>query len=140
MVAILRHCAGGIALCGLLLASTSSPAQITQGLVLSFDAGGSGQWDISGFALHQEFDLLAQAGLSPLEILQMTTLNGAKFLGREATMGSVEVGKDANLVVLDGNPVVRVQNLHRIHAVIRGGAFYSKEALNSLETRIGTAQ
>ncbi len=104
------------------------------------DAGGNGQWDISGVALHQEFDLLAQAGLAPLTILQMTTLNGAKFLGREASMGSVATGKDANLVVLDGNPVASVRNLHRIAAVIRGGAFYSKEALSRMKAAVVTAQ
>jgi hypothetical protein len=96
------------------------------------DAGGAGQWDISGFALHQEFDLLRQAGLTPLTILQMATLNGAKFLGREASMGSVEAGKDANLVILDGNPVASVQSLHHIHAVVRGGTLYAKDALDRM--------
>ena len=48
---------------------------------------------IPGISLHQEFDLLAAAGLSPLKVLQMTTINGARFLKREATMGTVGVGK-----------------------------------------------
>ena len=100
------------------------------------DGGGSGHWDISGFALHQEFDLLRQAGLSPLTILQMTTLNGAKFLGRENRMGSVEVGKDANLVVLDSNPAVSVQALHQIRAVVRGGTFYAKDALDRMKRAV----
>jgi hypothetical protein len=98
------------------------------------DAGGAGQWDISGFALHQEFDLLRQAGLAPLVILQMTTVNGAKFLGREASMGSVAIGKDANLVVLDGNPVASERNLHRIRAVVRGGTYYSKDDLERMKS------
>jgi imidazolonepropionase-like amidohydrolase len=97
------------------------------------DLGGG--WVIPGFGLHQEFDLLAQAGISPLEVLQMTTLNGAKFLGRERSMGSVERGKDADLVLLDANPVASVQNLHRVHAVIRGGAYYSGDALSDMKKR-----
>jgi hypothetical protein len=102
------------------------------------DAGGAGHWDISGFSLHQEFDLLHQAGLEPLTILQMTTLNGAKFLHREDRMGSVAVGKDANLVLLDANPVASEANLHRINAVVRSGTFYSTDALEKLKQDAAT--
>jgi imidazolonepropionase-like amidohydrolase len=97
------------------------------------DSGGAGHWEISGVALHREIDLLQQAGLKPLTILQMTTLNGAKFLHRDNHMGSVAVGKDANLVLLDGNPVARAGNLHRIRAVIRNGTYYDKDALERLK-------
>ncbi len=96
------------------------------------DSGGAGEWDIPGFALHQEFDLLAEAGLSPLTILQMTTLDGAKFLGREASMGTVEAGKNADLVVLDANPVASERNLHRIDAVVRTGDYFSRRDLDGL--------
>ncbi len=85
---------------------------------------------VAGFSLHQEFALLAQAGFSPLKILQMTTLNPAKFYDREATMGSVEVGRDADLVLLDANPIESSLNLDRIHAVVRNGVFYSREDLD----------
>lgn len=99
------------------------------------DCGGS-VWEVFGASLHQEFDLLAQAGLSPLKILQMTTLNGAELYNRRATAGSVEEGKEANLVLLDGNPVESVQNLHKINAVVRAGTFYSSSALNTLKQRV----
>jgi len=52
-----------------------------------------GQWDIPGFALHRDFDLLAGAGLSPLKVLQMTTLEPAIFLRRESTMGTVALAR-----------------------------------------------
>ena len=92
-----------------------------------------GQWLIPGYSLHQEFDLLEQAGLSPLTILQMATLNGAKFLGREANMGTVEPGKDANLVLLDANPIASAQNLHAIYGVIRDGVYYSQSDIQKLK-------
>ncbi len=95
-----------------------------------------GGWVIPGVSLHQEFDLLEKAGLTPLTILQMTTLNGADFLRRESTMGAVETGKDANLVLLDGNPVESAQNLHRIHAVVRAGSVYPKQALDELKEQV----
>jgi Amidohydrolase family len=96
------------------------------------DSGSNAEWDIAGFALHQEFDLMQKAGLSPLEVLQSATLNAAVFLGRQTSMGSVEVDKSADLVLLDGNPLVNVQNLHKIHAVVRSGTYQSREALNGM--------
>ena len=95
-----------------------------------------GIWLVAGFSLHQEFDLLAQDGFTPLRVLQMTTLDGARFLGREATDGDVEVGKNANLVLLDRNPIESEQNLHKIDAVVRGGKYYSQDALAALEKKV----
>ena len=97
------------------------------------DLGGG--FVIAGFGLHREFDLLEAAGLSPLDVLQMTTLNGALFLGRESTMGSVAVGKAANLVLLSANPVASVQNLHRIAGVVRGGTYHSAAALAAMKQK-----
>ena len=97
-----------------------------------------GIWLIAGYSLHQEFDLLAQAGFTPLQVLQSTTLDAAKFLGKEATAGSVDVGKEANLVLLDGDPVGDVQNLHKIFAVVRAGNYYSKDALDGLKEQVQT--
>ena len=95
-----------------------------------------GGWVVPGVSLHQEFDLLEQAGLTPLRILQMATLNGAEFLKRESTMGTVEQGKDANLVLLDGNPVESVQNLHKVHAVVRAGSLYPSQSLEGLKEQV----
>ena len=95
----------------------------------------TGIYCIPGFSLHQEFRELAKAGLSPLEILQMTTLNGAEFLNREATMGSVEEGKKADLVLLDANPIESVENLEKIHAVFLKGRYFPKAQIGEDEKR-----
>ena len=94
---------------------------------------------IPGFSLHQEFHELAAAGLSALEILQMTTLNGAQFLGREATMGTVEAGKNADLVLLDANPIVDATNLDKVSAVFLRGRYYPRSALDSLLANVAAA-
>lgn len=99
------------------------------------DAAGSG-WEIPGFALHQEFDELASAGLKPLRILQMTTSDAAEFLGRQSTMGRVAPGQNADLVLLDGDPTQDVRNLHRIAGVVRAGFFYDAAFLASLKMRV----
>jgi imidazolonepropionase-like amidohydrolase len=79
---------------------------------------------VPGYSLHQEFDELARAGLSPLRVLQTVTLDAAEFLGRTSTLGTVEPGKQADLVLLDRNPVERVQNLHGVAGVVRAGRFH----------------
>ncbi len=94
-----------------------------------------GIWVIPGVSLHQEFDLLGQAGLSPLRVLQMTTLYGAEFFHRTAIDGTVAEGENANLVLLDGNPVESVANLHKVAGVLRDGRYYDKAALEALKTK-----
>ncbi|UYL09249.1 amidohydrolase family protein [Bdellovibrio sp. SKB1291214] len=104
-----------------------------QGVKMLTGSDVGGMWVVPGVSLHQEFDLLAKAGLTPLKVLQMTTLNSAEFLGKRTSMGTVEMGKDANLVLLDANPVQSVANLHKISAVIRDGKFYSQDTLEKLK-------
>lgn len=101
------------------------------------DGGSGDDWQTAGDLLHQEFDELERAGISPLHVLQMTTLNGAEFLERLNDMGTVEVGKNADLVLLDANPIESVQNLHRINAVIRAGAYHDNQQLSSIKDRLG---
>jgi hypothetical protein len=98
-----------------------------------------GQWGVPGYSLHREFDELARAGLSPLDILQMTTLNGAQFLGREATMGTVEEGKNADLVLLDANPVASAANLHAIWGVVLKGQYFSRTMLEKMKDDLAAA-
>jgi imidazolonepropionase-like amidohydrolase len=97
-------------------------------MMVGTDGGGQAP----GQSIHQEFDELAKAGLSGLKILQMTTLNPAEFLGRTGTMGSIDVGKNADIILLDGNPVKNVQNLHNISGVVRAGFYYSHDDLDAL--------
>lgn len=108
-------------------------------LVKTYDLEGvkmmTGTDGSEGDAIHKEFDELEKAGISPLHVLQMTTLNGAEFLGRLNDMGTVEINKNADLVLLDANPIESVQNLHKIDAVIRAGSFHSKEELDSIKEK-----
>jgi imidazolonepropionase-like amidohydrolase len=96
-------------------------------------------WEVPGPSLHREFDELARAGLPALRILQMTTRDAAEFLGASSTMGSVEVGKNADLVLLGANPADDAASLHRVSAVIRGGRHYSTADLDDLKDRVRSA-
>lgn len=107
-------------------------------MITGSDVSGSG-WEIPGFALHQEFDELAAAGLPPLRILQMTTINAAEFLGRTDAMGTVEPGKNADLVVLRADPTTSASHLHDIAGVMRAGRYYSAETLSSMMQAVAEA-
>jgi imidazolonepropionase-like amidohydrolase len=89
-----------------------------------------------GLTLQQEFRELAGAGISPLKILQMTTINVAEYLGRSDSMGTVDIGRDANLVILDANPLVSADNLSKIAGVVRGGVHYSRQEIVALKDRV----
>jgi hypothetical protein len=82
----------------------------------SFDA-----YVVSGFALHQELELLVAAGLTPLEALQAATREPARFLGLAAERGTIEVGKAADLVLLEADPLADIRNTRRIAAVVLAG-------------------
>jgi hypothetical protein len=76
---------------------------------------------IPGFALHDELRWLVKAGLTPLGALQAATLNPAEYLARSDSMGAVEAGKLADLVLLDADPLADIGNVDKISAVIVGG-------------------
>lgn len=106
-------------------------------MMIGTDTGGGDDWRTTGYSLHQEFDELRKSGISPLHILQMATLNGAEFLGRLDDMGTVDVGKNADLVLLDANPIESVQNFHKINAVIRAGSYHDKKELDATKEKFG---
>lgn len=96
----------------------------------------SGVWEVPGDSLHREFDELARAGLSPLRILQMATIDGARYLGRTDSAGTVEPGRNADLVILGANPVEDVSHLHQVRGVVRAGRYYDSSAIAALKARI----
>jgi imidazolonepropionase-like amidohydrolase len=85
-----------------------------------------------GFSLHDELALLVRAGFSPLEALQSATINPALYLGKEKTLGTIEVGKDADLVLLDANPLDDIHNTTKIRAVVANGRLYDHGALDRI--------
>ncbi|MEJ8568036.1 amidohydrolase family protein [Elongatibacter sediminis] len=84
----------------------------------------------SGPAVHREMELLAAAGIPPLEVIRIATLNSATFLGRADDMGSIEEGKIADLVLLDADPSADIDNAKQIRQVIKAGEVIDRSALN----------
>jgi len=85
-----------------------------------------------GFSLHDELALMVIGGLTPVEALRAATLNPAKFLGLDKTLGTIEPGKIADLVLLDADPLADIRNTQRINAVISNGRLFDRKALNKM--------
>lgn len=80
---------------------------------------GSDNWDPA--MTLREIDVVGEAGIEPLKVIRIATLNGAHFLNREREFGSIEAGKRADMVLLDGDPVADLTNLRRVAAVFKDG-------------------
>jgi len=103
-----------------------------QGVRMLAGSDDTGIWCVPGFGLHQEFRRLSGVGFTPLQVLQMTTLNAAEFSNRMDSMGAVEVGKNADLVLLDADPMASADNLDRIDAVFVKGRYQSRSDLDAM--------
>ena len=93
---------------------------------------------LPGFAYHRELLAMTYAGLPPAAVLKAATINGATALGVEDKLGSIEVGKLADLVVVKGNPVDDIKTARNIQFVIKEGVVHDPETLlQSAEGKIG---
>ena len=98
--------------------------------------GGGGV--IPGFSDQREIELLVESGLTPLEAIKVATLNGATYLGRGDRVGSIAVGKQADLVVLDGNPAAQIADIRKVSLVFKEGVGYdSAKLIASVKGKVG---
>ena len=94
---------------------------------------------VGGFPLHDELLLFVEVGLSTLEALRTATLNAAQYLNATDSLGTVEAGKLADLVLLEANPLENISNTQRIAAVVLRGRYLDREALDALLARVERA-
>ena len=85
-----------------------------------------------GFCLHLELKAMVLAGLSPLEALQTATINPAEFFSITDQLGSIEVGKFADMVLLDSDPLMDIDNTRRIASVVSRGKYYDRQSLDKM--------
>ena len=83
-----------------------------------------------GPAVHREMELLQDAGIAPADILRIGTLNAARFLGRQDQLGSIEVGKQADVVLLTADPLADIDNVKSIDTVIKAGQIIDLDKLD----------
>ena len=93
---------------------------------------------VAGHSNLRALELLVEAGLSPLEAIQVATLNGARYLEIDDELGTIEVGKIADLVVMDGDPAARIGDVYKIEVVFKEGIGYdSKKLFASVKGTVG---
>jgi imidazolonepropionase-like amidohydrolase len=106
-------------------------------LVAGTDPTGSGGV-VPGYSNQRQVELLVDAGFTPLEAISISTLNGAKYLGREKSIGTIAVGKQADLAVIGGNPATSIADIRRVEIVFRQGVAYDPAKLiASVAGRVG---
>jgi imidazolonepropionase-like amidohydrolase len=98
--------------------------------------GGGGV--VPGYSNQRQLELLVEAGFTPLEAISIGTLNGARYLGREARIGSISVGKQADLIVLAGNPAANIAEVRTVEIVFKQGiGFDPAKLIESVKGRVG---
>lgn len=86
---------------------------------------------VPGFSLHDELVLLAEAGLSNKQVLESATRLPAEFLGTISDRGDIDIGKRANLLLLEADPLQDIANTRRIAGVVVSGRFFSRTELDA---------
>ena len=106
-------------------------------LAAGVDATGAGG-ALPGFGDQRNFEIFVEGGFTPAEAIQVMTLNGAKILGLDKDLGSISVGKLADLVVLRGNPAASPGDIKNVTIVFKDGVGYDAQKLiDSVEGRVG---
>jgi imidazolonepropionase-like amidohydrolase len=85
-----------------------------------------------GESLHEELELLVAAGMTPAQALRSATLEPAKYLDAAESLGAIEAGRMADLILLDGDPLADIRNSRKIVAVVQGGKYLSRARLKEL--------
>ena len=108
------------------------------GLLLAGTDPTGGGGVIPGYSDQREAQLLVASGLTPLEAIKVCTLNGATYLGRADRIGSIAVGKQADLVVIDGNPAATISDIRHVMLVFKQGVGYDPSKLiESVRGKVG---
>jgi enamidase len=106
-------------------------------LVAGTDPTGSGGV-VPGYSNQRQIELLVEAGFAPVEAIRIATLNGARYLGRDARIGSLAAGKQADLVLLAGDPSTTIADVRKVDTVFRAGIGYDPARLiESVSGRVG---
>jgi imidazolonepropionase-like amidohydrolase len=93
---------------------------------------------LPGFGDQRELELLVEAGFTPTEAIKIATLNGAVYLGKENQIGSIAVGKDADLVIIKGNAAAQISDIENVEIVFKDGVGYdSQKLIDSVRGRYG---
>src|ERR1700758_3925142 len=87
---------------------------------------------VQGFSIHDELETFAKTGMDLFERLKTATINPATYLSINKAKGTIDIGKDADLILLEKNPLENISNTRSICGVMAGGKWFDREQLNLL--------
>jgi imidazolonepropionase-like amidohydrolase len=106
-------------------------------LLAGSDPTGAGSV-VAGFGMQREVELLVEAGFTPVQAIQIATANGAEFLGESARIGTLAPGKKADLVVVQGDPSAKIEDIRKVETVFKDGIGYdSAKLMESVHGMVG---
>jgi len=106
-------------------------------LIAGLDPTGNGGI-VAGFGDLREVELLVEAGFTPIEAIKIASFNGAKFLGEDTRIGSIQTGKQADLMVIKGNPAANINDIEKVEIVFKDGIGYdSEKSIQSVQGLVG---
>jgi enamidase len=106
-------------------------------LIAGTDPTGAGGV-VPGYADQRQVELLVEEGFTPVEAISVATLNGAKYLGRDAKIGSIAIGKQADLVLIAGNPAATIADIRKVDTVFKQGVgFDPAKLIESVRGQVG---
>ena len=101
-------------------------------IIAGSDAAALNTYVYPAESIIEELEIFQEAGLTPLQILQSATINGARYFGIESKTATIEAGKNADLVLLDENPLQNIQALRSIRGVMARGIYFDRNALDAI--------
>ena len=106
-------------------------------LIAGTDPTGSGGV-VPGYSNQRQLELLVEAGFTPVEAIKIGTLNGARYLGRDGQVGSIAIGRQADLIVINGNPAATIADVRNVETVFKQGIGYDPAKLiDSVKGSVG---
>ena len=101
-------------------------------LLAGSDSGAFNSYTYPGISLHKELEAMVQTGMTPLEALKTSAYHGAQYLKKDQSYGSIEIGKQADVVLLEANPLEDIRNTNKINTVIHNSKSYTKIQLAAM--------
>ena len=121
-----------------LLGASQVPLMQKAGILIlaGCDAAALNSFIYPGESLISELQLYQQAGMDPPDVLRSATINGATFMRRSNTMGSIDEGKMADLVLLEENPLQNIEAVKKVCAVFTKGKYFDRAALDQILAQV----
>ena len=85
-----------------------------------------------GYSLDRELELYVDAGLTPMEAIQTATITPARVMNKESVSGSIEAGKQADIIIVDGDPLENIRDVRKVSTVIKDGNIYDPATLHHI--------